>query len=58
MVVSWNSKRALKRACPGVKPGTSRTQSKNHATRPTGQTYGKVFREMFESANPLTQLAL
>ena len=25
-------------ACPGVEPGTSRTLSENHATRPTGQS--------------------
>ena len=24
-------------ACPGVEPGTSRTRSANHTTRPTGQ---------------------
>ena len=27
------------RACPGVEPGTSRTLSENHATRPTGHRY-------------------
>ena len=26
-------------ACPGVEPGTYRTLSENHATRPTGQSY-------------------
>ena len=36
--VVFIKKRVLKRACPGVGPGTSRTLSENHATRPTGQT--------------------
>ena len=34
-------------ACPGVEPGTSRTLSENHATRPTGQAYTKHFRQPF-----------
>ena len=39
------SKRAHNRACPGVEPGTSRTLSENHATRPTGRRYQIWFRK-------------
>ena len=34
-------------ACPGVEPGTSRTLSENHATRPTGQAFKKPFSKPF-----------
>ena len=32
------SKKAANGACPEVEPGTSRTLSENHATRPTGHS--------------------
>ena len=43
--------RCLKRACPGVEPGTSCTRSKNHTTRPTGRT-SVVYRKKKSKKTP------